>query len=338
MTEARGEPAGTAGAQLGTDGERILIQSALPQENNPPPRVLVAPWGEVRSLNGTFVVDRTAVGAVIEAFRAHATDIPIDYEHQSLGGEYSSPNGQAPAAGWIRGLTAVEPGEASEQPGLYAEVEWTESARQKLSAKEYRYLSPVVLVRKSDRRMIALHSAALTNKPAIVGMTPILNREVLPGEGGDGEEVLTGEMGEAVEILRNRLGLPKEAGLKGVLQAADVRLASLMAEGARREAEERVNAAMRAGKLTAAQREWAVSLAMKDVAAFDEWLATAPVLVLPGRTAPPADVTAAGRQKSAVIASARSAFRSQPELASITSEEAWIQNALREEGLEGNED
>ncbi len=334
MTDARGEPVGAVSTQPGTDDERILIQSALPQEKSPPLRVLVAPWGEVRSLNGTFVVDGVAAGAVIEAFRAHATDIPIDYEHQSLGGEYSSPNGQAPAAGWIRGLTAVEPDETTEQPGLYAEVDWTESAKKKLSAKEYRYLSPVVLVRKSDRRMIALHSAALTNKPAIVGMTPILNRELLPVKDGDGADVSGGDVQEAVEVLRNRLGLPTDNDVKSVLAAADARLALLMTEGARREAEDRVNAAMQAGKLTAAQRQWAVSLAMKDLGAFEEWLATAPVLVLPGRIAPPGGESAGNRQKSAVIASARSAFRSQPELASITSEEAWIQEAVREQGLD----
>ena len=30
--------------------------------------------------------------------------------------------------------------------------------------------SPVAIVRKSDRKLVAIHSAALTNKPAIVGM------------------------------------------------------------------------------------------------------------------------------------------------------------------------
>ena len=52
------------------------------------------------------------------------------------------------------------------------------------------------------------------------------------------------------------------------------------------------------------------------------------------RSCPPGGEIAGNRQKSAVIASARSAFRSQPELAAITSEEAWIQEALREQGLD----
>ncbi|MFV1979492.1 MAG: phage protease, partial [Myxococcota bacterium] len=81
------------------------------------------------------------------AFADHATDTPIDYEHQTLGGSYASPNGQAPAAGWIKAIEA-EPG-----VGLIASIEWTEQAKQMLAAKEYRYLSPVALIRKRDRKL-----------------------------------------------------------------------------------------------------------------------------------------------------------------------------------------
>ena len=83
-----------------------------------------------------------------EALSAHGTDLPIDYEHQTLGGTYSSPNGQAPAAGWIKSLRS-EPG-----IGLLAEIEWTEQARKMIAAKEYRYLSPVAIIRKNDRKLL----------------------------------------------------------------------------------------------------------------------------------------------------------------------------------------
>ena len=161
----------------GPSEERLVIGSASLEGDQAPRSVLIAPWGEVRSASGTFVVDDESTRLVIEAFAAQGTDIPIDYEHQSLGGAFASPSGQAPAAGWIRGLRAVRPEEAGDgEAGLFADVEWTPPAREKLAAREYRYLSPVVLVRKSDRRVVALHSAALTNKPAIVGARPIVNR------------------------------------------------------------------------------------------------------------------------------------------------------------------
>ena len=40
---------------------------------------------------------------------------------------------------------------------------------QYLENKEYRYLSPVVNVRKADNKAVGLHSLALTNTPAIEG-------------------------------------------------------------------------------------------------------------------------------------------------------------------------
>lgn len=338
MADVGEKPVDIVGIPPDELGERVLIQSALPQGLSPPSRVLVAPWGEVKSAKGPFVVDGEAAKLVIEAFRAHGTDIPVDYEHQSLGGEYTSPSGQAPAAGWIRALSVVEPGEGREGPGLFADVEWTEAARRRLSAKEYRYLSPVVLVRKSDRRMVALHSAALTNKPAIVGMKAIVNSEVSratdPGEGQSSPRSLSAE----TEALRRRLGLGEDSDSREVLITAEARLASLADQSLRREAEERVVEAMRAGKLTQAQRPWALSLAMKDPESFEEWLRTAPVLVVPGRINPPAGEDVADQRRLAVIASARAEYRSQPELSLITSEQAWIRNALHDAGLEQSED
>jgi phage I-like protein len=158
------------------DQEQVVVGSSVVGVGSAMGRVLIAPWGQVQSANGDFVLDAEAGRMVVEAFAGHGTDVPVDYEHQSLGGTYASPSGQAPAAGWIKGLHLVGPEDGGIEPGLYADVEWTESAQAKLSAREYRYISPVVIVRKRDRRVVALHSAALTNKPAIVGMRPIVNK------------------------------------------------------------------------------------------------------------------------------------------------------------------
>ena len=156
-------------------GEMQAIHSATLSGDGVPSRVLIAPWGLVESTNGSFVLDDESAQRAVEAFEDHGTDLPIDYEHQTLGGTYASPSGRAPAAGWIKRLVA-EPG-----VGLLAEIEWTDDAKQMLAAKEYRYLSPVAIIRKTDRKLVAIHSAALTNKPAIVGMKPIIKpRAALP--------------------------------------------------------------------------------------------------------------------------------------------------------------
>jgi len=381
VTATQEERTSARAAALG-EGEQLVFHSSSLEGVDVTSRVLVAPWGEVTSTNGSFVVDEVSARAVVEAFRAHGTDLPIDYEHQTLGGDYASPTGQALAAGWIRSLHIVIPTsaqsdsfEAAEEndlvPGLYAEVDWTESAQQKLSAKEYRYLSPVVIVRKRDRRMVALHSAALTNKPAIVGMKPIVNRESramsvgsveasqeasesLPHGLGHGVEwerdasdeeqmkmaetvrpEVSPKIDEAVEVLRMRLDLPAESDFVAVLAAVDDKLTSLQREVAEREARERVAEAMRAGKMAPSQREWAMSLALKDPAGFDEWMAAAPVVVWMGRTVGPTaeDGESTGRERTAVIASARASYRSEPSLALLTSESAWVHAALREAGF-----
>jgi phage I-like protein len=274
-----------------------------------PARVLVAPWGKVESSNGEFVVDEEAGVLIVEAFVSHATDIPVDYEHQTLGGTYASPSGRAPAAGWIKKLEALP------EEGVVATVEWTEEARRQLTAREYRYLSPVAMVRKSDRRMVALHSVALTNKPAIVGMRPVVNREPRPADQGD-----------AVEALRCRLELDEQAGLGEVLASACRRLDQLAEQLEVKAAEERVLLAMRAGKLTEAQREWALGLARRSPEAFAEWEATAPVVVALGATRAPAQAAPSGER---IVRAARQEFRRHPELARLTDEEAYVAEALR---------
>jgi len=107
---------------------------ALPLSLNPmgaPGHVLVLPLCHVSSEKGDFIVDRESFQMIQSNMRRRAVDIVVDYEHQTL------TNSQAPASGWIKGLSLGN-------DGIYAEVEWTDRAKGYLSNKEYRYLSPVV--------------------------------------------------------------------------------------------------------------------------------------------------------------------------------------------------
>lgn len=206
----------------GDEQHRVTLVASAVGGAELPGEVLIAPWGAVASSNGDFVLDEESAALVLAAFEAHGTDIPLDYEHQSLGGAYASPTGQAPAAGWIKALRVASPRQCADGvAGLFARVQWTDAARERLIAREYRYLSPVVLVRQSDRRVVALHSVALTNKPAIIGARPIVNAELVPAGlpiaecgselpsdlrgGGDGVDMAAD--GEALELLRHRLDL-----------------------------------------------------------------------------------------------------------------------------------
>lgn len=127
-----------------------------------PEYIMVLPLGHISSEKGDFVVDRESFQMIQDHMQHRSVDIVIDYEHQTLSGS------QAPAGGWIKKLELKE-------NGIFAKVEWTDKAKGYLRNREYRYLSPVVLVRKKDRKALQLHSVALTNTPAINGMVPIIN-------------------------------------------------------------------------------------------------------------------------------------------------------------------
>lgn len=353
--------------------ERVVMQSTALDETDAPARVLVAPWGEVRSTVGAFVLDEEAAARTIASFAAHGTDVPVDYEHQTLGGSFSAPNGQAPAAGWIKALIAVPPAQAGragmpEQPGLWAEVVWTEQARAQLRNRQYRYLSPVALVRREDGRMIGLHSVALTNKPAIVGMRPLVNRaadreqrraalvaagstvalapiEAVAAPPPPAAERPPGEVsilpvaasGDApvIDDLRSLLGLDESASEDVIMLAAVERVRGLEREAAGRRAEERVARAAAAGKLTAPQRAWALDLALRDPRGFDAWERVAPLVAPLGRTSAPAFPADAGSaRRGSIEAAARSEYRANRELLErLCAEEAFVADSLRQAGF-----
>lgn len=123
--------------------------------------IQLLPFGKVDTDKGSFLVDEIALVEIMQSFQNQKNDVVIDYEHQTLKDVI------APASGWIKQL------ENRSSAGLWAVVEWTPKAKELISYQEYRYISPVVLVRKSDNRAVRLHSAGLTNTPAIDGMTPI---------------------------------------------------------------------------------------------------------------------------------------------------------------------
>ena len=129
--------------------------------------ILLTPDGAVESANGRFVVDAEGAAMMVESFDRQGVEIPVDFEHQTLGGPYSAPDGRAPAAGWVTKIW-YEIGR-----GVSAFVRWNAKTREAIREGAYGYVSPVLLVRKSDLKAIGLHSVGLTNKPAIVGLARI---------------------------------------------------------------------------------------------------------------------------------------------------------------------
>lgn len=217
---------------------------------------------------------------------------------------------------------------------IWAEVSWTAEAKSKLTSKQYRYISPVALVRRSDRRLVGIHSVALTNKPAIVGMRPVVNRAGRQGGESGGQEAQVGSTEVGLAGLREALALEASTDAETVLVAATDRIRTLGAAEASRQASERVATAMAGGKLTAVQRDWAMALALRDPAEFDLWEVSAPRVVALGRTVPPAgDVVDSGLLRRTVESAARAEWRvNRAQLEKLCSEEAFVLDAVRQAG------
>lgn len=111
-------------------------------------------------------IDGQSAARLIAKVAARATDVVVDYEHQTLN---SAENGlPAPASGWFHTL------EWREGSGLFAtDVRWTERARAMIEAGEYRYLSPVFSYDPKTGEVLDLHHVGLTNYPALDGMASL---------------------------------------------------------------------------------------------------------------------------------------------------------------------
>lgn len=132
--------------------------------------------------------------ALLALWRQRATPVVVDYEHQT---HLSRENGQpAPAAGWITALEATS-------DGLFATVEWTDKARAHIRAGEYRFISPTFSFDRRSGAVLELHSAALTNNPALDGMDPASAKTHNTQEDKHMDKLLA--------LLRTLLGLPDTA-------------------------------------------------------------------------------------------------------------------------------
>jgi hypothetical protein len=138
------------------------------------------------------------------------------------------------------------------------------------------------------------------------------------------------ELAAALDTLRKGLSLPSDCGDVEVVAAARQRLTQETESAARRAAEDRVAEVQRQGKLTPAQRGWALKLAMSDAAMFEDWARTAPIVVPLGRTAPPTQAGTTEASRDRLAAGARAEFRAHPALARITSEDAYVAASLRD--------
>lgn len=275
-----------------------------------PTEIKIIPMGAVQSENGSFKVTDESFSLIEQNFRKRAIDLVVDYEHQTL------QDIQAPAAGWIKSLKKGE-------DAILAEVEWTAKASEYLKNKEYKYLSPVIQVRKQDGVVIDLHSVALTNTPAINGMYPLVLKNMKEENTMEflkeiaeklgvkiSEEMADEEIAKAiVDAISSPTDEPAEGDIvanKTILDLLELKvdakvedvtskIMSLKADNSedgwktkyeelenrmnKKEADELVLKALKEGKISKDQKEWAEEYALKDKKSFEKFLEKAPQVV-----------------------------------------------------------
>ena len=169
-----------AAAALAFDGDTV------------PDWIRFVPAGEFRAVDGRGpwrIVDPAGVVAASLA----ALPLPLDENHAT---DHAQKNGgAAPARGWIAELQARD-------DGLWGRVEWTDTGRSLLAERAYRAVSPVIEHTK-DGQVLRLVRAALTNTPAVPGLS-----------------LLTEESALDLTQLRAALGLPETADEAAILAGA----------------------------------------------------------------------------------------------------------------------
>ncbi|MBL8575125.1 MAG: phage protease [Hyphomicrobiaceae bacterium] len=276
---------------------------------------------------------RAAMAAIIERSlaRAGATEIVIDYDHQSVFAAVPGVGGTAPAAGWIARLEARD-------DGIWAQVRWTEAASARIRAGEYRYLSPVYTHDAAGHVGVVLN-AGLTNTPNLdlagVVTAGVLftdtdteaTMKTIAAKLGLGDTAGEADILAAIAAMQADLKALADAGGVAVQSGATAIAAAIKAKAAdpsrfvpvdqvvavqsqlkalqdqiaAQSATSAVEAAMAAGKVAPATKDWAVSYAKQDPAGFKAFVDAAPVIVAPGAktAAVPPGATGGGDQLSA---------------------------------------
>lgn len=244
---------------------------------SPPEWVHLIPAGVFsgRDGRGPYQLD---AAAVLAAFEQGGIDLPIDYEHQTL--EASDKAGPVPAAGWIKELSARE-------DGLWGRVTWTARASELIAAREYRYLSPVFRHDKTGR-VLALEGAGLVHYPNL-DLTPVAHskgddmtdlKPIAEALGVEAADVATlAAHVKALKEAASRQPDPAQWVPMAQHKAVADELAKLQAEVAAQKADALVRAAMSAGKLAPALKDWAMDYARRDPEGFAAWTEKAPVVV-----------------------------------------------------------
>lgn len=315
---------------------RTITAAIDAAQKTAPERVLLfrEGWVEIEG-EGRFLVDRESFVVTKAHFERRGNEIVFDYEHQTLDGV------QAPAAGFItaleyedgtgvwarvkwnqRGADYIAAGEYRYFSPVFA-VRKGDSRLIAIhsvaltNAPKTNHITPLLAAKleaeyqPEDRKeqsmdffaklfeMLGL-AAGATQEDVFTAVTklrdkPAETKEVLAKEV---VEALGCKPDDSVSTVVASIHALKQAD-KGMVPRAEFE--ALKGKLAERDAAETVSAAMKAGKITPDQREWATAYAKTDPAGFATFVAKAPAVIPVGDL--PAGSAAAGPAVDAAVLS-----------------------------------
>lgn len=132
--------------------------------------VQIAPVGEFvgSDRDGKPVKESVTIDSLQNLLKNIDGEVLVDFDHSS---EHTT---DTRAAAWATDFMVVE--NLGNSSGLYGRLKWTLEGREAVMGRKYRFLSPVWQL-DDDSHPTRLKSIALTNKPALKGIAPIINSE-----------------------------------------------------------------------------------------------------------------------------------------------------------------
>ena len=140
--------------------------STLPSSGSAPSEFRVFKSGINEATKGRFNFDSKAAKTVIDRYKTMGRLIAIDYDHAQLRTNSDNPAQTGKAAGSCE--LELRSGE------LWAvNVNWTPSAKQAISEREWMFISPAFQKDKDNRPQWVLN-LAITNNPSLFDLTPLV--------------------------------------------------------------------------------------------------------------------------------------------------------------------
>jgi len=315
-----------------------------PPAETPPAEVMLIPAGEVRTRphDGREAWRNDDAAAVVAASVEIGLPLPIDYDHAT---EHAKASGaKAPAAGWITRLfardgavwgtvewTAAAARHLAEREFRFLSptFEFDKATRAvkrvlraaltndpALTMRAIAQAEGATMPMPTEEEMGALR--ALLALPEDADMAAVMSAIRKLAEGATAPAAALGKVALALGLKADAEASAVEtaaatatarAGAAGNLASVRTELDALKGERALEKATAAVDAATVAGKITPAQRDWAIARATADLADFERFAAAAPAIVAPGRALTSAAPPAPAGPRDGVEKAVASAFR-----------------------------